>query len=311
MRSTFGVLVLAVVPVFLGGCDFEDFGVSDRFKEDFHSSYEVQPGGRLNVENSNGAVEITAWEKNTVDVSGTKYSSTESGMRDIRIDIVQSGNNVNIRTILPTGFRGGMGARYVIRVPARYELDRIISSNGSINVDSVNGTARLKTSNGAVHITRASGKLDVETSNGSIEIRGHDGDAVMRTSNGRIDADGVKGLLEARTSNGSIHARLTDPVPNAPIKVESSNGSIELTLANLKDNPVRATTSNSSITLRLPSSTNAYLRAHTSNSHVSSDFDVLIRGGQATKHTLEGTIGSGGPTIDLGTSNGSIRIQRL
>jgi hypothetical protein len=30
-----------------------------------------------------------------------------------------------------------------------------------------------------------------------------------------------------------------------------------------------------------------------------------------SKHSLEGNIGSGGPVIDLGTSNGNINIQRL
>lgn len=310
MRSILGVLVLAIASVFVVACDFEDFA-GDRFKEDFHNSFDVQPGGRLTLENSNGSVEITAWEKDAVDITGTKYASTENGLRDMRIDMVRSGNNVNIRTILPSGFRGGMGAKYIIRVPARYELDRIISSNGSVHVDSVAGNARVKTSNGSVHITRLAGRLDVETSNGSIEIREQQGDTAVRTSNGRIDADGIRGLFDAHTSNGSVHARVTDPLPNAPIKVDTSNGSIELSLANLRDNSVRASTSNSSITVRMPSSTNAYVRAHTSNAHVNSDFDVLVKGGQLTKHSLEGNIGAGGPVIDLGTSNGSISILRM
>jgi len=95
------------------------------------------------------------------------------------------------------------------------------------------------------------------------------------------------------------------------VKVETSNGSIDLTLANLRDNSVRANTSNSSITVHLPSNLNANLRAHTSNSNIHSDFDLMVKGGTASKHTLEGTVGSGGPTIDLETNNGSISILRL
>jgi hypothetical protein len=30
-----------------------------------------------------------------------------------------------------------------------------------------------------------------------------------------------------------------------------------------------------------------------------------------SKHRLEGTIGSGGPMLDLGTSNGSIKLVRF
>ena len=311
MRSKIGVYVLAVAPLVLTSCDFEDFGDSDRYREDFHKTFEVQPGGRLSVDNSNGSVEITGWEKSTVDITGTKYASTEASMRNITIDIVQSGNNISIRTVRPSSYRGNMGAKYIIRVPARYELDRIVSSNGSIHVDSITGNARLKTSNGSLHSTRLVGRLDAETSNGSVEVTDQDGDTVLRTSNGRIRVDGVKGFFEAHTSNGSVNARITDPRPNAPVKVETSNGSIDLTLANLRDNSIRANTSNSSITVHLPSNLNANLRAHTSNSNIQSDFDLMVKGGASSKHTLEGTVGSGGPTIDLETNNGSIRILRM
>jgi hypothetical protein len=74
---------------------------------------------------------------------------------------------------------------------------------------------------------------------------------------------------------------------------------------------VHADTSNSSITVRLPSSAGATVRAHTTNSSIDTDFDVSVHGGMISKHRLEGTIGSGGPLLDLGTSNGSIKILRL
>ena len=40
------------------------------------------------------------------------------------------------------------------------------------------------------------------------------------------------------------------------------------------------------------------------------DFDVQVQG-QISKHSLEGTIGSGGPVLDLSTSNGSIHLEKL
>jgi hypothetical protein len=49
--------------------------------------------------------------------------------------------------------------------------------------------------------------------------------------------------------------------------------------------------------------------ARTSNASISSDFDVSSRG-FGDKHHLEGTIGSGGPVLDLSTSNGSIKVVR-
>jgi hypothetical protein len=47
--------------------------------------------------------------------------------------------------------------------------------------------------------------------------------------------------------------------------------------------------------------------AHTTHSGVRSDFDVQ---GSVQKNHVEGVIGSGGPTYNLTTSNGAIRIVR-
>ncbi len=116
-----------------------------------------------------------------------------------------------------------------------------------------------------------------------------------------------RGGFEAATTNGPITARLTGPDPR-PVRLESSNGHIDLTLNAARE--VHAETSNSSIVVRLPDSIGATVRAHTSNSSISSDFDLTAHGA-ISRRRLEGTIGTGGPLLDLGTSNGSIRIVRL
>jgi hypothetical protein len=60
----------------------------------------------------------------------------------------------------------------------------------------------------------------------------------------------------------------------------------------------------------MPPAIGARLRAHTSNGSISSDFEVQVQG-QISKHSLEGTIGTGGPVLDLSTSNGGIRLEKL
>ncbi|MBC8167355.1 MAG: hypothetical protein H7Y20_15985, partial [Bryobacteraceae bacterium] len=152
--------------------------------------------------------------------------------------------------------------------------------------------------------------LEVETSNASVELNSHDGSAIVHTSNGSVRADQVRGYFEATTTNSSISARLTDPEPGKPLKLESSNGSITIELAAVKNNDIRASTTNSSITVKLPASIGAQLKARTSNSSITNEFEINVRGA-ISKHSLEGTIGGGGPIIDLNTSNGAIRLQKL
>jgi len=294
------------------GCDLDDldFGGSERYTQDFHYSYPLQPGGHISVENSNGSIEISGWDQNTVDISGTKYARTPELRDALKIEIDHTADAVDIRTVRPSERRGNMGARYIIKVPRRTQLERIASSNGSIHALDVEGPARLKTSNGAVRVENLRGGLNVETSNGSIEVRNVDGGATLHTNNGRVRAEEVRGSLEADTSNGGINVQLIKPEAGRPIKLETSNGPVELTMEAVNHNDIRVTTSNGGITLHLPSALGANLTAHAANSSISTEFDVATQG-TLDKHHLDGTIGSGGPQIDLNTSNGSIRLMKM
>jgi DUF4097 and DUF4098 domain-containing protein YvlB len=308
-KRTFLLLVPALL--FMAACDFEDFGSSDRFSADFHyDNYKLKPGGRLSVENFNGSIEITGWDQDAVDISGVKYAGSQELLNAMKIDIVQSGDSLHIRTVRPSERRGNMGAKYVIKVPHKVELERITSSNGGIRVNDIEGPVRLRSSNGGIHANALKGNLDVQTSNGGIEVQELEGAAVLKTSNGRVQAEGVHGALEAETSNGGINIHLAKAEAGRPIKLGTSNGGIELTMDSANQNDVYASTSNAGITVHMPASSAAKVRAHTSNGSISSDFDVQTQG-QITKHSLEGTIGSGGPLLDLSTSNGGIHLEKL
>ncbi|MEO8026032.1 MAG: hypothetical protein ABI823_06145 [Bryobacteraceae bacterium] len=290
----------------LTGCDEINFGDSDRYKDDFHYSYPLSAGGRLSLEGFNGSVDIMGWDKESVEINGTKYASTPERLAEIKVDIDAQKDAIRVRTIRPT-MRGNMGVRYSIRVPHRVVLDQIVSSNGAIRIEDVEGQSRLKSSNGQVKITRVKGNIEAETTNGQVEITETSGQVRVHTSNGGVRADINKGSLEATTSNGSIRASLRGGDSTHPITLHSSNGGIDLTLDTMQE--VRADSSNSSITVRLPAAANARVRAHTSNSSITTDFGVTTVG-SISKHHLEGNIGGGGPMLDLSTSNGGIRILK-
>ena len=302
-------LLVAPALLFMAGCDLEDFGSSERFTADFHYG-PYKAVARLSVDNFNGSVEITGSSQDTVEVSGTKYAGSQDLLNSMKIDVVQTGDSIQIRTVRPSERHGNMGAKYVIRVPRKIELERITSSNGGIHVLDTEGPARLRTSNGGVHADNLKGNLDVQTSNGGIEVQDLVGAAVLKTSNGRVQAEGVHGALEAETSNGGIRVHLAKAEPGRAVRLDTSNGSIDLTMDNTNQNDVHASTNNAGITVHMPSSIAARVRAHTSNGSISSDFEVQAQG-QVTKHSLEGTIGTGGPLLDLSTSNGSIHLEKL
>jgi hypothetical protein len=265
---------LAILPVLLlAGCDFEDLGHATREREDFSHTHNLKAGGRVALENFNGRVEIAAWDRDTVEITGTKFANTRDELAGIKVDVTATAEAVTIRTLRPTVRRGNQGATYTLKVPRRAELNRIESSNGSIRVDGVEGTARLHTSNGSILVT------------------------------------GASGAIEARTSNGRIEARLMKVTPGREIRLETSNGRIELSMESFDANNVHASTSNGRITATLPAGLNARIRANAGNNRIQTDFDVKTDAFR-DRRTLSGSIGSGGPLIDLSTSNGNIELRR-
>jgi DUF4097 and DUF4098 domain-containing protein YvlB len=292
----------------LAGCIDIDVGGLSRYREDFHYSYPLSASGSVTLDGFNGTVEISGWDKDIVEIDGTKYAGTENRLSQIKIDISPTANSITVRATRPVDRFGNAGVRFSMHVPRKAELSSIVSSNGGIRIEDIEGRSRLRTSNGGIHATGVRGVLNAETSNGSVDVSDIVGDAVIRTSNGSVRAELKKGSFDAHTSNGSITARLLE-ADDKPVRLESSNGHIELTLDAARE--VHANTSNSSITVRMPGSIGATVRAHTSNSSISTDFDVSVHSGHFSKHDLDGTIGEGGPLLDLGTTNGGIKLVRF
>jgi len=260
------------------------------------------------VETFNGGVEISGWDQNTVDISGTKYGPTQSAADNLRVAIDHHEDAVSIRVERPLERRSNQGARFVIKVPRAARLDRIVTSNGGIRIEDAAGPARLKTSNGTIHVLDLRGSVNAETSNGPVELVNVAGDAVAHTSNGRIRTEGLTGSLDATTSNGGIHGEVARGIRD--VRAQTSNGSIELTLPADFSAELHAHTSNGGITLHLPTQINAHVAAHASNSSITCEFEMRMQG-EFNKHQIDGVIGAGGPLLDLSTSNGAIKLLKM
>lgn len=307
MRAKLLIPALAGALLSLTACDIEDFGGMARYSRDFHYSYPLKTGGSLSVETFNGSVEISAWDQDTVDISGTKTGPSEDAVEALKVSIDNSPDSVSVRVVRPSERRNNLGARFVIKVPRNAYLDRITTSNGAIRVLDGMGPAKLRTSNGSIRVQGLRGTLDAQTSNSPVDLIEVDGDVTVHSSNGHIHAEHLAGSLDASTSNNRITAIIERA--GRTLRAETSNGGIELTLPEKFPGDVRAHTSNNSITLHLPSDMNAHVIASTSNASVTSDFDMRVHG-EIRKNHMDAILGSGGPTMDLSTSNGGIRLMR-
>src|ERR1035438_539320 len=71
------------------------------FTEEFHQTYALTADGRVELDNINGAVHISTWERNEVKVDAVKYADSKERLEQARIDIDSGNDHLSIRTKYP------------------------------------------------------------------------------------------------------------------------------------------------------------------------------------------------------------------
>jgi len=131
-------------------------------------------------------------------------------------------------------------------------------------------------------------------------------DVSLETSNGSVGVEGVTGRIDMESSNGSV--RLADV--GGRVNARTSNGSVHVTLSGRQwdGEGLTVVTSNGSARLDVPDGYNARLLAGTNNGSLNLDIPVTVQGRVSKR--IDTNLGSGGATIEMRTSNGSLRIGR-
>jgi len=127
---------------------------------------------------------------------------------------------------------------------------------------------------------------------------------VARTVNGSVEAESLAGPVEAHTVNGHVEVSTSRQAEASTV-----NGSITARLGSAGSEGLDFTTVNGSITLDLPGTMDADLSAATVNGRIETDFPITVSG-SIGRHHLAGTLGKGGPRLQLETVNGSIRLRK-
>jgi DUF4097 and DUF4098 domain-containing protein YvlB len=249
--------------------------------------FPLSESGRLEIENQNGRITIEAWARKDVRVQITRTvrtsddSKAEALMKELRADVTVTSDRIRIESRSPKRAES-VGIWDVLG-------QRVTAVNIHYYVQAPAGTRLLlETNNGEIRVRGMAGGITGQTVNGAIEITGASGPIVVSTTNGSITLSGLEGSARAETTNGDMIAAFRKVVPEGPIDLATTNGNVEVAL---------------------PGNANATLDAVTSNGRVTVSFPIHSKGTLSSK-TVRGTIGSGGASISLRTTNGNVVVQK-
>jgi hypothetical protein len=227
-------------------------------EEVFEKAYSMEGVSKISIENVNGHIEASAWDKPYFKVHAVKKASggrSEETLRLTEIRVKKVGDEIRIETVNPKRRRlfgfldfGGSNVRvdYQLQIPARTEVHfetcngKLVATgftgalsgdavNGSIELADIEGPTSASTVNGSVRLAFRGPfkKSRIETVNGSIDVAFEKASSVrydLETVNGRIEGDfdlAVEGKF-AKQARGSYNGGAE------MLHCETVNGTIRL-----------------------------------------------------------------------------------
>jgi len=165
------------------------------------------------------------------------------------------------------------------------------SSDGSIDVTSVNGNITVHTNDGAVKAAQLAGKIDLATNDGTITVDALKGQIRLHSGDGTISGGSLDGKCEASTKDGQIHLAGRFDALN----LRSSDGAVSASAASgsKMSTDWQIQTSDGSVEVALPTDLRANLDASTGDGHISIGLPVTVQGDLSKTH-VQGTLNGGG-----------------
>jgi DUF4097 and DUF4098 domain-containing protein YvlB len=186
----------------------------------------VAADAAIDVSNVEGRVDVTAWDRNEVELTAVLESDKdtlefEATERQVRIKVVRPDDN----------FRGSDEAILTLKIPkgARISAETV---SADITVAGVLGEQRLESVSGEVRTQAYDAPVKLSTVSGDGTISGTGGKAAVTV--GSVSGNLAINLaaterLNARSISGDIDAH-AELLPTARVEMESVSGAIKLTM---------------------------------------------------------------------------------
>ena len=260
----------------------------------YQRGFDVSPGDRLVVEVGDMDVRVETGASGAADVeivvSARDHAWAAERFEDMRFSASASGGVLRVETDERRNQvdwrewqeRGGVSFLAVITIPARFDLD-LHTGDGDVVVGAIQGNVEVHTGDGDVTLETITGDV-VELSTGDGDVRAESIDASslsLQTGDGDLQIREASGRITARTGDGDVWIGIAR---FAGLSVRTGDGDVTV-----RADPTIA-----------------------ANVEVDGEDLVLDRAfrlsGRIRDNHLSGTLNGGGPSLDIRTGDGSVRI---
>ena len=265
----------------------------------------VAPDATIEVSNVQGRVDITAWDRNEVELVAVLESDKDE------LEFEATDRHVRIEVDRPDGRYGNTNneeSMLTLRVPkgARLIVDTV---SADIAVNGVRGEQELESVSGEVQTQAFDAPVSLASVSGEVVVTGHGGKAAVSTENvsGSVTASGLRGSYEGEVVSGSINAEVAAA---DRLDVSSVSGDIEIRTGLTEAARVNMESVSGGITMTLKPPINAEFDLESFSGDIDNCFGQKAQ--DTSKYTpgseLSFTQGSGGARVEIQTLSGEISI---
>jgi DUF4097 and DUF4098 domain-containing protein YvlB len=261
----------------------------------------VAPDATVEVSNVQGSVEVSAWDKNEVELVAELESDKDE------LEFEASERHVHVEVERPHGKYGHHGesedAILTLRVPkgARLIIDTV---SADITVAGVRGEQTLESVSGDVQTQAFDARVSA-----AVVVTGNGGKAAVSTENvsGTSTVTGVRGSFQGEVVSGEIRATIAAA---EEIELNSVSGDIEIDAELTSGARVDMESVSGVLTLRIKPPVNADFNIESFSGDIESCFGQKPR--DTSKYSpgseLNFTQGKGGARVEKQTLSGEISV---
>lgn len=273
-------------------------------QQTINKTAKVAPDATVEVSNVQGTIEISAWDRNEVDLVAVLESSKdeleyEASERNVRIEVRRERGKYK---------SDDDDARLTLRVPkgARVIADAV---SADISVTGVRGEQSLESVSGEVETQAFDAPVRATSVSGNITVVGNGGKAAVSTENvsGDSTVTGVRGNYAGEVVSGEIRATVAAA---DRIDVDSVSGDIDLSVELGADSRLTLESVSGTIGLKVKPPVNADFDIESFSGDIDNCFGPKPR--DTSKYTpgseLDFTQGKGGARVEIQTLSGEISL---
>jgi DUF4097 and DUF4098 domain-containing protein YvlB len=293
-----------------------------------NARHDASGSGTVDININTGSLRVVGWGRNEVQVTGTL------GREGDRVVLEGSGRTTEVRV---AGGRGRSGpATLEVRVPAGSSVSvtagaapvTITGVNGAVETTSQAGVTTIQGNPRSIEATGQQGgitvnaqtdhvtlttmagpirvagtvrqRAEISSMAGAVELSGSVGEADIHALNGAVRVANVTG---GRVEINSVAGSVTVNGSRLRGNVETVTGSVSI--SGTLGGALEVTSHAGSVELRLPASTAADVTVTSFSGGVDSDWRLRREGRE-----WHGTLGRGGPRVNITTFSGAVKLTR-